>query len=454
MNAPWLARVRPHLARLRGSGVVVAVSGGGDSVGLLRILEHARSEFDLRLSVAHLDHGTRGEEGRGDARFVEELAGALGLPFDLGHWRPSRAGHFEADARRARHDWLVGVARARNCGTIAVGQTLDDQAETILHRIVRGTGLRGLAGMPKRRELAAGVTLVRPLLGVTRLELRDYLAAIGQGFREDSTNLDTSRTRARIRLEWLPKLAEDFNPNVAEALVGLGRIASEASRRLERIAAGRLDGLLVESGPGYVAFDLAALAKLGPSARVEVLRLAWRRAGWPEGAMDARRWRRLAGLGWSRISAGAGIEAEVTADRFILRRAAGSGIPPRPDPVDLPVPGSAIWGDWRIGAILDPNSPCDESVDLGALALPLAVGQAEPGDRFGPLGLEGKTQPLNDFFRGRGVARADRDSVPIVRDRLGIVWVVGHRIADRVRRTDATRWTLGFRAELSPAFRR
>jgi tRNA(Ile)-lysidine synthase len=442
VNVPWLGRVRPVLARLTGSGVVVAVSGGGDSVGLLRILDAVRPEFDLRLTVAHLDHGTRGEEGREDARFVAGLADSLALPFDLGHWQPRRPGHFEADARRARYGWLVEVAKARGCSWVAVGQTLDDQAETILHRIVRGTGLRGLAGMPRRRELAPGVTLVRPLLGVSRLEVREYLAAIGQGFREDATNLDTSRTRARIRLELLPDLAKEYNPNVAGALVELGRIASGASRTIERIAAKRVDAIIVESGADLLAFDRLALAKLSRPARVEILRLAWRRAGWPEGAMDARRWRRLANLGWSRLSVGSGVEAEITADRLTLRN--GSEVAPaHRKPVDLPVPGSAIWGVWRIEATVEPG---DELVDLDALALPLTIRQAEPGDRFGPLGLGGRTQPLNDFFRGRGVPRPDRGSVPIVCDQEGIIWVVGHRIADRVRRTDATRRTLGLRA--------
>ncbi len=430
--------------------MVVAVSGGGDSVGLLRVLDEVKSEFALQLTVAHLDHGTRGEEGRGDARFVGELAGALGLPFDLGHWRAGRSGHFEADARRARYDWLAGVAKERGCSHVAVGQTLDDQAETILHRVVRGTGLRGLAGMPARRELAPGVMLVRPLLGVTRREVREYLAGIGQGFREDSTNLDTSRTRARIRLELLPSLAEGYNPNVAEALVGLARIASEASRTLERIASGRLSRLALESEPDSIALDRLALAKLGRLGRIEVLRLAWRRAGWPEGAMDARRWRRLADLSWSRLSAGAGVEVEATADRLTLRRSPEIPDQTQREPVALPVPGWAAWGDGRIGTTLDPDEARDESVDLDTLKLPLTIRQAEPGDRFDPLGLGGRSQPLNDFFRGRRVALTDRRSVPIVRDQGGIVWVVGHRIADRVRLTDATRRPLGLRFEPGP----
>jgi tRNA(Ile)-lysidine synthase len=427
--------------------VVVAVSGGGDSVGLLRALVELQSEFDLRLSVAHLDHGTRGEEGREDARFVADLAGRLGLPFDLGHWRSTRSGHFEADARKARYEWLIDVAKARNSSNLAVGQTLDDQAETILHRVVRGTGLRGLAGMPARRKLAPGMTLVRPLLGVSRLEVRYYLAMIGQGFREDSTNLDTSRTRARIRLELLPKLAGAYNPKVAEALVGLARIASEASRTLERIAAERLSGLVVESSSNHLTFDRPALAKLARAERIEVLRLAWRRAEWPEGAMDAGRWRRLADLDWTRLSVGAGVEGEATADRLTLRRLVRMGQSIPREPLALPLDGWVDWENGRIGTMLEAEGIRDESVDLDTLVLPLLIRQATPGDRFDPLGLDGRSQPLNDFFRGRRVPRSQRDSVPIVCDQAGIVWVVGHRIAHRVRLTGETRRTLGLRFE-------
>jgi len=445
---PWADRLR--LDRLREAGVVVAVSGGGDSVGLLRALLAAGEDLGLRLSVAHLDHGARGEEGRADARFVADLAEAFGLPFDLGGWQPTRASHFEAEARRARYEWLAGVAKARGAGVVAVGQTLDDQAETILHRVARGTGLRGLAGMPGRRRLAPGVALVRPLLGVTRREVRDYLAAIGQDFREDSTNLDTSRTRSRIRLELLPSLAAGINPDVAGALVRIGRIAGETGRSLERIASDHLDALTVESGPDHVAFDRPGLAKLGRPERVEVLRLAWRRLGWPERAMDDRRWRRLARLGGPKRSVAEGVEAEATADRLILRRSPAPIDHQRPNPVALPVPGWAIWGSLRIESSLDDPGPCDERVDLDRLELPLTIRGAKDGDRFEPLGLDGRGQPLNDFFRGRRVARSDRCGVPLVCDGRGIAWVVGHRIAHRVRLTESTRRILGLRVEPWP----
>ncbi len=221
MTPPWLPRVARRIARWSenapNTAWVVAVSGGSDSVGLLRVLHAVAPNAGLRLSVAHLDHGVRGDEAKADAAFVESLANMLNLPYDLGRWSPSRPSHFESDARRARYAWLLDVAR-RGASIIAVGHTRDDQAETVLHRVLRGTGPHGLAGIPARRRLAAGITLARPLLDVSRIEIRDYLDTIAQPFRDDASNADHARTRARLRHDLLPKLARDYNPKVAEAL--------------------------------------------------------------------------------------------------------------------------------------------------------------------------------------------------------------------------------------------
>lgn len=428
---------------------VVAVSGGGDSVALLRVLCNFAAAEALNLSVAHLDHGARGEASEADARFVAELAASLGLPFDLGHWRPGRPGHFEADARRARYAWLAEVAGRRGASAVAVGHNRDDQAETILQRILRGTGPSGLSGMPARRRLAEGVSLVRPLLGATRIELREYLRAIGQPYRDDPTNLDAARTRARLRHDLLPKLAAEYNPRVAEALVRLGRLAGAsmnaegaAFRALERAA------IVAEDSEG-ITLDLAVLARVSGPHRVEILRRAWRRRGWPESDMDEARWRRLALVsrrGAGRSSVGGGIDALVTDSALRLAPASpptAARMPPRP----LPVPGMAPWGEGRVVATLDPSSPRDETIDLDRLAPPLHLRAPEPGDRLDPLGMQGRTRPLNDLFRGRGVAKEDRPRVPLVCDALGIVWVVGHRINHRVRRTGETSRTLGLRWE-------
>jgi tRNA(Ile)-lysidine synthase len=320
--------VRRRLRRWRrrglGPGVVVAVSGGSDSVGLLRILHALAPELGLALTVAHLDHGVRGEAAQADARFVAELAGSLGLPFELGRWEPFRPAHFESDARRARYAWLEAVARQHDARAVAVGHTRDDQAETILHRILRGTGPKGLAGIPARRRLSAGVVLVRPLLDLTREQIRSYLDDIGQPFRDDTTNADRTRTRARIRHDLLPRLRDEYNPRVADALVRLGRLSSRAGRIIEARAAEVERAVTRRIGSQEIVLDRNALSGLPRYLRSEVLRRSWRRAGWPEAAMSEPRWGRLATLARrraGRVSIGGHVDAIATATELRLVRA-------------------------------------------------------------------------------------------------------------------------------------
>jgi len=232
----WMATVRRRLGRWLGpeggASWVVAVSGGGDSVGLLRALHGLGGAFGLRLTVAHLDHGVRGEEAREDARFVAALAGSLGLPFEGGSWSPAREGNFEADARRARYAWLAEVALRRGASAVAVGHTRDDQAETVLHRIVRGTGLRGLAGIPDRRPLAPGVELVRPLLDASSAPA---IVAVNSllSLQPEPHMVCTSAARAGVQ-NLLKSLASEFAPRIRVNTILLGLVDSgQWQRRFE-----------------------------------------------------------------------------------------------------------------------------------------------------------------------------------------------------------------------------
>ena len=447
----WLGTVRRRvagwLAEGIGPGWVVAVSGGGDSVGLLLTLLALRDEFGLRLSVAHLNHGVRGESAEADARFVAELAESLGLPFDLGSWAPSRAGHFEADARAARLAWLAELAKENGATAVAIGHT---QAETILHRMVRGTGPRGLAGIPARRVLAPGVALVRPLLEVSRRDVRDELARLGRDFREDATNADVSRTRSRIRHDLIPKLETDYNPQAAAALARLGSLAASEQRLLDSLLAQVAAGVVRESGPDRIVFDRRSETWLDPALAVAIVRRAWLAAGWPERSMTARRWRRLvdgfvAGAAVDHV--GEGVALRVEAESFILARPEELTPGPVVEPAALEGPGLMVlpWASGRIVVGDDQDGSFDEVVDRDRVHFPLTVRAATPGERFDPLGMAGRRQRVVEFLRLRRVPRERRATVPVVADREGIVWVVGHRIADRVRTRETTFRRLGLR---------
>jgi tRNA(Ile)-lysidine synthase len=452
----WIERVERRINRWLEKDIsrvwVVAVSGGSDSVGLLRVLCQIAKPLGLSLSVAHLDHGARGGAARGDAAFVAELARSLGLPVDLGQWQPTRAAHFESDARRARYDWLTKVARERGAGAVAVGHTRDDQAETILHRIVRGTGPRGLAGIPARRALAAEpkLALVRPLLGTSRRGIREYLNAIGQPFREDETNALLTRTRSRIRHDLLPKLAAEYNPAVDRALLRLGAISASLARAIDRDASAAAHSSIISVTHACLVLKHAFLRSRPRFLVIEALRALWRRAGWPEASMSARRWNRLASLirltEIKPIEIGARVLVSSDGISLVLSRSSlpkssgRSTLPPVEIPLSIPgrieVPWAGCGIDaWEVGM---EEVVADEVVDFAQVAGALFVRAAVPGDRFDPLGMGGKSMPLADFFRGRRVSRARRARTPLVCDQRGIVWVAGYRIAERVKETSRT----------------
>jgi tRNA(Ile)-lysidine synthase len=290
-------------------------------------------------------------------------------------------------------------------------------------------------------------------LEVGRAELGEYLAALEQPYRVDASNADLSRTRARIRHDLLPRLAAGYNPKVAEALVRLGELAGASQRDHRRRVRALERSASRPGGRDELVLDRDELARLPRFLRAEVLRHAWRRAGWPEAGMGADQWHRLADLAHrpdARPMIVRGI-AVTPGPLLVLSRPAPveqrAQIPSPNAAVSLELPGVAPWLDGRIIATLDPDAPRDEVIDLDALAPPVCVRAPVAGDRFEPLGMGGQGTPLNDFFRGRRVPREHRGRVPLVCDRSGIVWVVGHRIAHHVRLTAASRRTVGLRWE-------
>ena len=211
------------------AGMVVAVSGGADSVALLRGLADV---FAGRLVVAHFDHGLRGSESEADAAFVRELAAQLRLTCVVERWhrQPANEKNLEAAARSARYTWLAKVARNEKLRVVATGHTASDQAETVLFHLLRGTGLTGLRGIARRRKLDGNLELIRPLLDAGRSDVERYLKALDQRWRDDSSNVNRRFARNRIRHDLLPLLARDFNPRVAQALARLGREAQSWRR--------------------------------------------------------------------------------------------------------------------------------------------------------------------------------------------------------------------------------
>jgi tRNA(Ile)-lysidine synthase len=288
----------PH-DRWRAVRVLVAVSGGPDSVALLRALHRLSGRAD-GLAVAHFNHQIRGAAAGADQQFVAQLCAHLEIECVIGKAdglsADMRGEGLEAAARAARYEFLARTAEQLGARYVATGHTADDQAETILHHVVRGTGLKGLAGMPRVRPLGPAVTLARPMLDVRRGEVLAYLDSLEQPYRDDETNRDWSLARNRIRQELLPLLAREYSPAIVESLLRLGALAGDAQQVIESLAGSLLESSLVERDARAVTIDCRAFRQANRHLVREALIAAWRGQGWPQQSMGWVQWNLLADM--------------------------------------------------------------------------------------------------------------------------------------------------------------
>jgi tRNA(Ile)-lysidine synthase len=296
--------------------VVVAVSGGADSVALLRAMHALKQTYGGAgsLIVGTLNHGIRGEDAADDVDWLRALCDELKLRLcvgiaDVQSLSLKQGDGLEAAARAARYDFLRRTAESFGARFVATAHTANDQVETVLHRIVRGTGVAGLGGIQRSRSLSESVTLFRPLLDSSRSQVIGYLADLGQTYRTDRTNSDTRFTRNRIRHDLLPNLRERFNSEVDAAVLRLAAQATEAEEFIHSVAAGLIRSCVeiewdcaVRLGNGdrllatKISIDCRLLTAQPALLLCEVCKCAWRQSNWPLQAMGSREWHVLAAM--------------------------------------------------------------------------------------------------------------------------------------------------------------
>ena len=448
--------------------LVVAVSGGPDSVALLYSLLNLSHVAGLKLHIAHLDHDFRGEEAEEDARFVSTLAGRLGLPSTVekadavAYQKEAGISSFEEAAREVRYDFLTRVVADQSADAVALGHTADDLAETVLMHVIRGSGIHGLRGMVelstwRGRRAGPQAVLFRPLLGVTRDETAAYCSTNGIAFREDTANLSLRFTRNRVRHELLPSLAR-YNPKIKEALVRLSKAAALEIDYLEEELGEVWDSVARREGDS-IALDVGHLASLHPFMRRMVLRRAYEQLAGDTRRLAEAHLKAMADLVESPsgkvLSLPRGLRLHAAYRWLILRK--GTGVP-SPFPTlegehELLLPSAVeekvtqIPG-WVISARLLPAlttrhpdlpaqggkepDPLVAWLDLEATGDGLHVRTRVPGDRFQPLGMLGEKK-LQDFFVDQKVPRSWRDAIPLLVSGRGIAWVVGYRVAEWAR---------------------
>jgi tRNA(Ile)-lysidine synthase len=442
--------LRRHAMLAGGERVLVAVSGGADSVALLYLLRELAAPWRLALHAVHVDHGLRPDSGA-DAAFVEALGRRLGVPVEVVAVTVDRRGSLEAAARTARYAALRATAARLDAARIAVAHTADDQAETVLMRLLAGAGVRGLAGIPPVRG-----RIIRPLLDLRREELCGALAAAGLDWRDDPSNRDLRFLRNRIRHEALPLLGARADVDVVAALGRVARLARETTAALDRVAGDALDRLAV-AAPGSLVLPLTDLRALPRPVAAEVLREAAARLG---SRAPLRAWGHR---GLARILAVppprrpfrlGGVAVEVSIGRVRLAREAPVALPPRP----LTVPGTVVLPE--IGRLLEarlvsasgypvPRDASRVAFDADRLSGPLVVRARRAGDRLVPFG--GGERRLKAVLIDARVPRWERARIPVVAAAGEIVWLAGLRRGAAAPVTDRTRTVLELALRSLPA---
>jgi len=436
-----------------GDRVVIALSGGADSVALLLVLQRLAPRLDAAVSAAHLNHRLRGAESDADENFVRELCSRLGVHLAVESAAVREAAsaarqNLEQSARHARYDFLRRVARQSGARRIAVGHTLNDQAETVLLRFFRGSGAAGLAAI---RPVVDG-TIIRPLIETSRSEVLRYLQALGTPHREDSSNRDLSLRRNRLRHEWIPELQRVMNPRLIETLAREAALSRETSDLLETVCADAY-ARVKTAAPDGILLPAARIAEMHPLLQKLVLRRALREVrGTLLGicACHADSLMRLCKSGQS------GQVVELPGGCAAVRRFDQVAIlkkPPVPVPAfeyDLPVPGSCVVPEaaMEIAATLtkpDAHSRSRESghncafLDADLIGSFVKVRSRRPGDRYGGAGHRKVKKMLIDAR----VALQFRAGLPVVVADDAVVWIPGFKPAKNfAARSDSARCLL------------
>ncbi|OIP97406.1 tRNA lysidine(34) synthetase TilS [Candidatus Wirthbacteria bacterium CG2_30_54_11] len=425
---------------------------------LLHVLASLRVELGLELAVAHLNHGFRGEEADSDQELVESTARELGIPFhtrtvDIVRLAKEWKTGVEDAGRRARHEFFAEIMKRGSLHALALAHTADDQAETILMHVVRGSGLAGLRGMQPVEQLRVSaryfpLLVLRPLLQTSKKKLLEYNQTHEVRSHEDYTNADSTYTRNRLRSQVMPVLAS-INPEVSRSLARLGFLASRYAQ-LARTQADRF--LEAKSRQGKRIMSQSDFAALPEVVQWEVVRSIWagKRVGDAEIGMD-HVLRAAAWLGSARTGQILELPGFV---RLIVRAGWVHGVRD-PDPMDilarvpLNLPGKTPWGTGWIETdsmpvndfLTRPKSTQEAGegwIDAGRSGTSLYLRAYRPGDLIIPLGMQGKKK-LQDLFTDEKIPREDRRATPLVVNELNeIVYVAGIRIAETFKVTDAT----------------
>jgi tRNA(Ile)-lysidine synthase len=445
--------------------LLVGVSGGPDSICLLHILCQIKDKLGLELHIAHLNHMLRDAESDADAQHVSLLAQQLDIPIttekrDVKAYQAKRRCSLEQAAREVRYAFFAQVAEAIGTETVAVGHTADDQVETILMHLIRGSGLGGLRGMQPltlwHPTSSSQLKVIRPLLEVTRGETEAYCATVGIAPRYDSSNRSLSHLRNRIRYELIP-LLQRYNPNIKAALLRTAHAAAAEQAFWQHEVSNIWDNA-VEAQPNGIAIKNKAFSSLPPALKRHLLHSALEQL--LKGSEEIKSIhiesmiKVMSQPAGKRLSLPDGLIFYGDYERcLITREAFACPFPILHGEQRLNIPGETVLPGWLVKAAILKHRPDEINVhsfqaylDFDVAGKELTVRGWRAGDRFQPLGMS-EPKKLQDFMVDAKIPRSWRERVPIVSSPEHILWVVGYRIDHRVRLTPQTKRILHIKFE-------
>ena len=444
----------------KGETVFVGVSGGADSVALLHLLSELRSPWKLKLGILHVNHKLRGRASDADQVFVRRLGRKLKVPVYVGQLpiktRAKAAKmSIEEAAREGRYHFFEKTAKAKGAGKIALAHSQDDQAETVLMRILTGTGLQGLRAIRPKRKLNE-TYLVRPLIEIPRADIRKFARENSIRFREDASNRSLQYVRNRIRLKLLPFLERAFNPQVKKALARLPHLLDVDLSFLDETAEIFYKRLASQNRVGEIVFPKASFLELGPALQYRLLGRALRRLAGSE--LDYDHWNlfldQLASGRSFRLQFPKGLFVSVSADSVKVKRANQSGAAfSYPlglgrslylSEIDKTISCKPVRKKIRM---VRKSNKAFELFDGAKLAFPLGVRSRRAGDRFQPLGQPGFLK-LKGYLINKRISAEDRDRLPLVVSGDRIAWVGGVGLGEAFKITPETKRVV--RISLSP----
>ncbi|MFC1984150.1 tRNA lysidine(34) synthetase TilS [Chloroflexota bacterium] len=457
--------IKEHLLVSGQYCLLVAVSGGPDSVCLLHILVKLREELGISLHIAHLDHQLRGAEAEADAQYVSDLAHQLDIPATIEQrnvkaYQAQQRISLEEAAREVRYTFLAQVAKSLGTNRVAVGHTADDNIETILMHLIRGTGTRGLRGLQPSspwQPSKSNLIIVRPLLALSREETANYCHRHQLMPRIDTSNLSLSPLRNRIRLQLLP-LLESYNPQVAEALLRTARIAIDDLAFMDKETT-RLWGKIAQKQGNTIILAKEKFLELPSALKRYLLRRAIEdllgnlkdiETRHIEEIMEA-----LTKPAGKRINLPGGLVFSIEYNQYLIgaEPAALSPFPILDTEFLLNIPGETMLPGWHIEAtIISREQMTTKEKDFTAYFDPdktgdkLLVRPRQPGDRFQPLGMS-QLKKVGEFMIDSKISSAWRQRIPLVCSPQHILWVVGWRIDERVKVTQNTKKVLRIKFE-------